>query len=193
MADEPDEGQPQDAQQDDGGARDAAAQGQGQPAPDAAAAPSDPAAAAQEEELRRRLEEELRRLRVEDVLLQSVVSLINLTSRRSAKPDERDLEQARLGIDAIRALADFLPEEASSQVRQALSELQVAYASEAGGSPAPGAAAGKEGGGSGPGAPSEQGRPSEQGPPGEQGRPGEQGPPGEQGSSGLWTPHDRSS
>ena len=74
-----------------------------------------------EEELRRRLEEELRKLRVEDVLLQSVVSLINLTSRRIAKEDERDLEQAQVGIEAVRALADLLPDEPAAQVRQALS------------------------------------------------------------------------
>jgi hypothetical protein len=89
-----------------------------------------------EEELRRRLEDELRKLRVQDVLLQSVVSLINLTSRRIAKEDEQDLEQARIGIDAVRALTDFLDPEAANQVRNALSELQVAYAKEAGGRPA---------------------------------------------------------
>jgi hypothetical protein len=86
-----------------------------------------------EEELRRRLEDELRKLRVQDVLLQSVVSLINLTSRRIAKEDERDLEQARVGIDAVRALTDLLDPEAANQVRNAVSELQVAYAREASG------------------------------------------------------------
>ena len=86
-----------------------------------------------EEELRRRLDEELSKLRVEDVLLQSVVSLINLTSRRIAKPDEQDLEQAQLGIEAIRALAGLLPDEPAAQVREALSQLQVAYAREASG------------------------------------------------------------
>ena len=49
---------------------------------------------------------------VEDVLLQSVVSILNLTARRIAKEDERDLEQAQVGIDAVRALIDLLePEE----------------------------------------------------------------------------------
>lgn len=89
-----------------------------------------------EEELRKRLEEELRNLRVQDVLLQSVVSLINLTSRRIAKEDERDLEQARVGIDAVRALVDLLDAEPAGQVRNALSELQVAYAKQAEGAPA---------------------------------------------------------
>jgi hypothetical protein len=141
---------------------------------DPGAAQADPAAAAQEEELRKRLEEELRRLRIEDVLLQSVVSLINLTSRRIAKPDEQDLEQARLGIEAVRALVDLLPDEAAEQVRQALSELQVAYASEAGGA-APTEGEGGAGAESGGGPASSPGA----------------APEGQK--SGLWTPHDRSS
>lgn len=120
----------------------------------------------EEEELRKRLEEELRKLRVEDVLLQSVVSLINLTSRRIAKPDEQDLEQARVGIEAVRALADLLDAEPAAQVREALSQLQVAYAREAGGAP-PGETEPEGGAGPPPGGPQDK-------------------PP-----SGLWTPHDR--
>ena len=86
-----------------------------------------------EEEMRAALEEQMRQVRVEDLLLQSVASIINLTARRIAKPDERDLGQAKTGIDAVTALAELLPEEASKQVRNALSELQVLYAQAAGG------------------------------------------------------------
>jgi hypothetical protein len=117
-----------------------------------------------EEELRARLEDELRKLRVQDVLLQSVVSLINLTSRRIAKEDEQDLEQARIGIEAIRALVDLVDAEPAQQVRNALSELQMHYARAAGEAPG-----GEPGGGeSGGEAPPE---------------PGERKPP-----PGLWTP-----
>ena len=105
----------------------------GEPADTAPPSGAEASGTPDEEELRRRLDEELRKLRVEDVLLQSVVSLINLTSRRIAKPDEQDLEQAQLGIEAIRVLADLLPEEPAGQVREALSQLQVAYAREASG------------------------------------------------------------
>src|SRR6266511_1173251 len=103
------------------------------PAEAAPAGAGRPPTSEEEQELRRRLEDELRKLRIEDVLLQSVVSLINITSRRIAKPDEQDLDQARVGIDAVRALVDLLDPEPAGQVRQALSELQVAYAREAGG------------------------------------------------------------
>jgi hypothetical protein len=134
--------------------------------------PVDPDAgeeAPNEEELRRRLEDELRKLRVQDVLLQSVVSLINLTSRRIAKEDERDLEQARIGIEAVRGLVDLLDPEPASQVRNALSELQMLYAKQSGetpGGPPEGGEGGEQAAGERPEAPG-----------------GERKPP-----PGLWTP-----
>src|SRR5918996_5195694 len=89
-------------------------------------------AAPSEEELRAQLEEEIRNVRVEDVVLQSVVSILNLSARRIAKDDERDLAQAKVGIDAARALVDLVKPEAQPQLRQAVSELQVLYAKHAG-------------------------------------------------------------
>ncbi|HEU4980371.1 MAG TPA: hypothetical protein VFT14_04075 [Solirubrobacterales bacterium] len=85
-----------------------------------------------EEELRAQLEEEIKRVRVEDVVLQSVVSILNLSARRIAKDDERDLEQAKVGIDAARALVDLVKPDAQPQLRQAISELQLLYAKQAG-------------------------------------------------------------
>ena len=121
----------------------------------------DPEAAPTEEELRARLEEELRKVRVEDLLLQSVASLVNLTARRIAKEDERDLEQAKVGIAAITALADLLDPEPQAQVKNALSELQMLYAQQS------------QGGGEPPSG-------------GEQ--PAEPGPAQPDRPSGLWTP-----
>src|SRR6185312_1578575 len=89
-----------------------------------------------EEELRAQLEDEIRRVRVEDVILQSVVSILNLSARRIAKDDERDLEQAKIGIDAGSALVELVNPEAQPQLRQAISELQVLYAKHAGEGPA---------------------------------------------------------
>ena len=115
-----------------------------------------------DEEVRAQLEEEIRNVRVEDVVLQSVVSILNLSARRIAKDDERDLEQAKVGIDAARALVDLVRPEAQSQLRQAISELQVLYAKHAGEGPAP-----------------------------DEGEDGGEEPPGPErpkGDSGLWTP-----
>jgi hypothetical protein len=87
----------------------------------------------EEEELRRQMEEEIRKVRMEDLILQSAVSLLNLAARRIGKEDERDLEQARIGIDAAEALSEYSPEEARPQIAQAVSELKLSYAKEAGG------------------------------------------------------------
>jgi hypothetical protein len=105
----------------------------GTPARDAEEVPGGDSDQPSQEELRARLEEQLRNLRVEDLMVESVVSVLNLTARRIAKEDERDLEQAQVGIEAIRAWIDLLPAEAAEQIRNALSELQVLYAQAAGG------------------------------------------------------------
>jgi hypothetical protein len=89
-------------------------------------------AAPSEEELRAQLEEEIRKVRVEDVVLQSAVSILNLSARRIAIDEERDLAQAKVGIDAARALTDLVKAEAQPQLRQAISELQVLYAKHTG-------------------------------------------------------------
>jgi hypothetical protein len=123
-----------------------------------------------EEELKQQLEEQLRRVRVQDLLLESVAGILNLSARRIASPDERDLDQGRLGIEAVRALIELLEPGPREQVREALAQVQVLYVREAGGE-GPDAEPGE-----GPGEPEEG--PAEPRPPKrEGGRP-----------SGLWTP-----
>ena len=88
-----------------------------------------------EEELRAALEEQMRRITVQDVLIQTVVTLINLGGRRlglAGPPEEageKDVEQGRLAIEGARALLPLLPQEQLGPVRDALSQLQMAYAS----------------------------------------------------------------
>lgn len=98
----------------------------------------DPAAGGRqptEEEMRAAMEEQMRRIRVQEVLLQTVATLVNLGGRRLGlapeAQDERDLEQARLAIEGVRALTPLLGQEEERAVREALSQLQVAYAREA--------------------------------------------------------------
>ena len=83
-----------------------------------------------EEELRQQLEEQLKQLRVEDVLLQTVVTIVNLTGRKLTVEDEKDVEQAKIGIEAVRALLPLCPEEQVAPVRDALSQLQMLFARE---------------------------------------------------------------
>ncbi|HEY8000873.1 MAG: hypothetical protein ACHQJ5_05000 [Vicinamibacteria bacterium] len=86
-----------------------------------------------QEELQRRLEEQLRQIRVQDLLLESIASILNLAARRIAKEDERDLEQGRIGIEAVRAVVDLLDEGPREQVREALSQVQMLYVRETSG------------------------------------------------------------
>lgn len=153
-----------------------------------------------EAEMRAALEEEVRRVRVQDMLLQSVASLLNLGIRRAglADPeDDRDPEQVRLAIESVRALTPVLEQAVPEQavpVRDALSQLQVAYVRQQGGA-APGT---EDPGAAAPGAgPAGSGDAQEREPQSaEEPRPGtppDQGPgqgqPGPAQSSGrLWVP-----
>jgi len=102
----------------------------GAPGPDEQLSP-------EQEQMLRQMEEQMRNVRVEDLLVQSVVSILNLAARRIVKEDERDLEQARLGIDAVAALVDLLDPEAQHEIKNALSQVQMLYAQHAGDSGAP--------------------------------------------------------
>jgi hypothetical protein len=137
-----------------------------------------------EEELRAAYEAELKRLRVEDVVLQTVVSLLNLGGRKAGlvpgTEDERDLEQVRLAIEGVRALLPLVEPQLgadAAQLRDALSQLQLAYA-QLGGA---GGGGGPAGEGEGPGG-GQGGAPQE--PPGQ--KPGDSGPA--QRSGRLWVP-----
>ncbi len=78
------------------------------------------------------LREALAQLRVEDVVLHTAVTLVNLAGRRLTVPEEKDLEQARAGIEAVRALLPLCPEEEAAPIREALSQLQMIYVRETG-------------------------------------------------------------
>jgi hypothetical protein len=80
------------------------------------------------------LREALKKLKVEDVLLQTAATLIDLAARRMGLVEEdgpKQLDQAKLAIDAIRALQPLLTEEQQAAVREPLSQLQMTYAREA--------------------------------------------------------------
>src|ERR1700712_1798980 len=91
-----------------------------------------------EEELRAALEAELSQVHVGDVVAQTIVSLINLGARRGGlvevDEDEHDLGQLALAIEAIRRLLPLIEEplgESAGQIKDALAQLQVAFAQQA--------------------------------------------------------------
>jgi hypothetical protein len=149
-----------------------------------------------EDELRAAYEAELSRITAADMMLQTAVSLLNIGGRRlglTGRPEhaetgatpggggapaagERDLEQVRDAIDGVRALLGILERNMPQELRplrDALSQLQIAYAREtqAGGNADQGGQPGPAG--------------SESEPPAEQ-QPGAPGPA--QASGRLWVP-----
>jgi hypothetical protein len=88
-----------------------------------------------EEELRERLEAEFAKLQVSDVLVQTVFTVSSL-GYRSLGEEYRDLDQARLAIDALRALVPLLkgavPADVTRDLDQLVANMQLAYAEAAG-------------------------------------------------------------
>jgi hypothetical protein len=89
-----------------------------------------------EAELQAAWEEQLKNITVTDILVQTAVSLVNLAGRRlGLGPEgvaERDLDEVRDGIDAIRALVPVLERgdvgPTLKPLRDALAQLQLEYA-----------------------------------------------------------------
>jgi hypothetical protein len=89
-----------------------------------------------EEELRQ-IEAEMEKVSVDDVLLQTLVTLLNLAARKAGlarRPGEEgpppDLEQMRQAIEGARALMPLVEARHREQlgpVRDTLSQLQLAY------------------------------------------------------------------
>jgi hypothetical protein len=163
--------------------------------------PGAPAGGDDEEQLRAAYEEQLSRITISDVMVQAAVTLLNLAARELPAPGSEqspgagagDLEQARDAIDGAGALLAIIERRLPREVRplrDALSQLQLAYAAAAGsagaqapagedaaaGAGAAGGPAGGEGAGgaeSGPAAGQEQ---------------GERGPGPAESSGRLWVP-----
>jgi hypothetical protein len=84
-----------------------------------------------DEELLEQVEEELRKLKVSDLLVQMLYTMSSLGYRKLSAED-RDLDQARLAIEALRALVPVLEgtiaDDVSRDFRQVTANLQLAYA-----------------------------------------------------------------
>ena len=107
-----------------------------------------------EEEIRQ-LQAELDRISVDDVLIQTVVTLLNVGARKAGlggDPDAPiDLDETFLAIEGARALIPLLEERHGEQlgpVKDMVSQLQIAYAQRKGGA-SPAGEAGEAGTGGG--------------------------------------------
>jgi len=84
-----------------------------------------------EEEMLRQLEEELKKVKVSDLLVQTLYTVSSLGYSRLGS-ENRDLEQAKLAIEAMRALVPVLSgsvaDEVISDFNQVTANMQLAYA-----------------------------------------------------------------
>jgi hypothetical protein len=84
-----------------------------------------------DEELLQQVEEELKKLKVSDLLVQMLYTVSSLGYRKLSAED-RDLDQARLAIESLKALLPVLegtvPEDVIRDFRQVTANLQLAYA-----------------------------------------------------------------
>jgi hypothetical protein len=75
--------------------------------------------------------EELKRLKVSDILVQTLYTVSSLAYHKLS-PEQRDLEQARLAIEALKAILPVLqgtvPDEVTRDFGQVVANLQLAYA-----------------------------------------------------------------
>ena len=87
-----------------------------------------------DQELVEQLQAELSRLKVSDLLVQTVYTISSLGYHRLSG-DHKDLEQARLAIEALKALLPVLEGAVAAEVvrdfNQVLVNMQLAYASAA--------------------------------------------------------------
>jgi hypothetical protein len=142
-----------------------------------------------EDELRAAYEEQLKQIRVDDVLMQTVLSLINLGSLRAGlvpgNESEADAAQLRQAIEGVRALLPLVESALgpdARQIRDAVSRLQMEYARLAGAGA--GARAGTGAGAEGE-PPAPEAKPDA---PGEEEPPKPEGPGPAESSGRLWVP-----
>ena len=90
----------------------------------------------EQQRLAKELAEEFRKLRVEDVVIQTLVHISSIAYRRlgltEQTKDDRDLPQTRLAIETMKALVPVLEQVAPAELirdfNSSVANLQLAYA-----------------------------------------------------------------
>jgi hypothetical protein len=83
--------------------------------------------------------EALRQIKTEDVVVQTVATLVNLAGQKLSVDGAKDPAEARKAIDAARHMLPLVPDEAKPPIQNALDQIQMLYVRES-----PGEAPGDE-------------------------------------------------
>jgi len=121
----------------------------------------------EQERIAHELADELRRLKIEDVLMNALMTVSSIGYRRlgltEETRDDRDLAQTQLAIETMRALTPvlgkFVPDELVRDFNSSVANLQLAYAKAASEESSEKAPAGEDGGAAGAPPPTEPASP----------------------------------
>jgi hypothetical protein len=72
----------------------------------------------------------LRQIKTEDVVVQTVATLVNLAGQKLSVEGAKDPAEAQRAIDAARHMLPLVPDEAQSAVQNALDQVQMLYVRE---------------------------------------------------------------
>ena len=74
--------------------------------------------------------EALRQLRTEDIVMQTVATLVNLAGQKLSVEGAKDPAEAKKAIDAARQMLPLVPAEAQAPIQNALDQIQMLYVKE---------------------------------------------------------------
>ena len=79
----------------------------------------------------------LRQIKTEDVVVQTVATLVNLAGQKLSVEGAKDPTEAKNAIDAARHMLPLVPDEAKPPIQNALDQIQMLYVREASGDDEP--------------------------------------------------------
>jgi hypothetical protein len=79
--------------------------------------------------------EALKQIKTEDVVVQTVATLVNLAGQKLAVEGAKDPAEAKKSIDAARHMLSLVPDDAKPPIQNALDQVQMLYVRETSGQP----------------------------------------------------------
>ena len=77
--------------------------------------------------------EALKQIKTEDVVVQTVATLVNLAGQKLSVEGAKDPTEAKNAIDAARHMLPLVPEDAKPPIQNALDQIQMLYVKESSG------------------------------------------------------------
>jgi hypothetical protein len=81
--------------------------------------------------------EALRQIKTEDVVVQTVATLVNLAGQKLSVEGAKDPAEAKNAIDAARHMLPLVPDEARAPIQNALDQVQMLFVRESSGEQPP--------------------------------------------------------